>query len=192
MVPSPHDLTAQPALRQPRQAAEVHRGLRVAVSDQHTPPAGHQGKYMSWPAQLLRPCGGVRTPAAGIAPFLRRDPGGGVRVVDGHRKGGAVVIGVHLYHLFQAKPGGYLAAHGGADQPLGVHRHKIDILCGGKLGRADHVSLVLPVRIVDRDDDPARPQLLQRLLHRAIGMLHRVKPPLMSHVKIHSGSKSPG
>ena len=163
----PHDLTAQSALGEPRQPAQVHSGLRVAVADQHAAPPGHQGKHVAGPAQILRPGGRVHTLAAGVAPLLRADAGGGVHMVDGHREGGAVVVGVHLHHLLQPQPVCDLGAHGGADETLGVDGHKVDVLRGGKLGGADQVPLVLPVRVVDGDDEMAGAELLQSLLHRA-------------------------
>ena len=161
----PHDLTAQSARLQPRQAAQVHGGLRVAAADQHAAPSGHQGEHMAGPAQILWSGGRVYALAAGVAPLLGGDAGGGVRVVDGDCEGSTVVIGIHLHHLLQAQPVGDLLAHWGADQPLGLHGHEVDVLRGGELGRADQVPLVLPVRVVNGDDQAAGAKLLQSLLH---------------------------
>ena len=168
----PHDLAAQPALGKASQAAQVHRGLRMAVAGQHAAPPGHQREHMAGTAQVLRPGGRVHALAAGVAPLLRRDAGGGVHMVDGHGEGGAVVVRVDLDHLLQAQPAGHLLAHGGADQALSVHGHEIHVFRGGELGGADHVALVLPVRVVDGDDDVARPQLLQRFLYCAVLIFH--------------------
>ena len=52
-------------------------------------------------------------------------------------------------HLLQAQPGGDSVAHGRADEAFGVGGHEVDVLRGGELGGADHVALVLPVRVVD-------------------------------------------
>ena len=50
----PHDLAAQTALSQPRQPAQVHRGLGVAVPLQHAVLLGQQREHMARPAEILR------------------------------------------------------------------------------------------------------------------------------------------
>src|SRR5699024_6720832 len=110
--------------------------------------------------------------AAGVPPLLGGDAGGGVHVVDGHGEGGGVVVGVYLHHLLQPQPGGHLTAHGGADEPLGVSGHKAHVFGGGELGGAHHVPLILPIRVVDDQENVAGPQLLQRLFHRAELFFH--------------------
>ena len=127
---------------------------------------------MAGPAQVLRPGSRVHTFAAGVAPLLGGDAGGGVHVVDGDSECGAVVVGIYLYHLLQPQTGSHFLAHGGADEPLGVDGHKIHILRGGKLSRTDKVPLVFPVGVVNGDDEVARPQFFQGFLHGAIGMFH--------------------
>ena len=66
----PHDLTAQAALGQSGQAAQIHRGLGVAVPNQHPAPPGHQRKYVAGTAQILRTGGGIGTFAAGVGSLL--------------------------------------------------------------------------------------------------------------------------
>ena len=135
----------------------------MAVAGKHAAPAGHQREHMARTAQVLRPGGRIHAHPAGEATLLGGDAGGGLDVVDGDGEGSLMVVGVDLHHLLQLEPVGQLLTHGGADKALGMHGHKIDVLCGGKLGGADHVSLIFPVRVVDGDDDAARPQFLQRL-----------------------------
>ena len=96
---------------------------------------------------------------------------------DGERS--LMVVGVDLDHLFQPQPLRHCFAHRRADQALGICRHKVDILSGGKLGGTNHVAFVFAVGVIDGDDDAAGAQFIQRLFDRAILLFHMDCPPFI-------------
>ena len=155
-----------------RQSAQIHCGFSVAIAGQHAAPPSHQGKHMAGTPQIFGLGGRVHALAAGVAPLGGRDAGGGVHMIDGHGEGGAVVVGVDLHHLLQPQTGGHFLAHRGANETLGVSGHKVHVLRGSELGGADQVALVLPVRIVNGNDDMSGPEFLQSLLHSAVSLFH--------------------
>ena len=53
--------------------------------------------------RVLRTCGLVHAHPAGIAPFLGGDACGGVYMVNGDSKSGAVVVGIFRDHLGQVQ-----------------------------------------------------------------------------------------
>ncbi len=63
-------------------------------------------------------------------------------VVDGHREGRFMVVGVVLHHLWELQPSDKGLRHGHADQSLAVSGHKVDVLRGGEFGGADEIALV--------------------------------------------------
>ena len=137
-----HDLTAQTALLESGQTAQIDSCLGVAVAGQHTAAACNKRKNVSRTAQLLRLGVDIRTFAAGKAAFLCGNAGRGVHMVDGDRERGVVVVGVDLYHLLETETECNLLTHRCADQALGVNGHEVDIFRGGELGGTDQVSLV--------------------------------------------------
>ena len=69
-------------------------------------------------------------------------------------------------HLAQAELVAALWREAQADQPAAVGRHEVDRVGRHELRRDRQVALVLAVLVVDDDDEPARPDLLDRLLDR--------------------------
>ena len=178
----PHDLAAQSAGLQPRQAAQVHGGLGVALPLQHTVGLGQQGEHVPRAAEVLR--AGVLGHAGhgGHGPLGGGDAGGGVGGVDGHGEGRLVVVRVLGDHLGNLQLLHKLRRHGHTDEALAVGGHKVDVFRGGELGRADKVALVLPVRVIGDQNDLARPQVGQGLLHR-VELTHIPNPPCECRLK---------
>ena len=178
----PHDLAAQSAGLQPRQAAQVHGGLGVALPLQHTVGLGQQGEHVPRAAEVLR--AGVLGHAGhgGHGPLGGGDAGGGVDPVNGHGEGRLVIVRVLGDHLGNLQLLHKLRRHGHTDEALAVGGHKVDVFRGGELGRADKVALVLPVRVVGDQNDLARPQVGQGLLHR-VELTHIPNPPCECRLK---------
>ena len=82
-------------------------------------------------------------------------------MVNGHGESRLMVVGVVLDHLGKLQLPDEGLRHGHADQALAVGGHKVDVFRGGKLGGADEVALVFPVRIVRHQNEPALLQILQ-------------------------------
>ena len=160
----PHDLAAQAAGLQPRQTAQVHGGLGVALPLQDTILFGQQGEHVPRPPEVLRLGPLLHALEGGHRPLRRRNAGGGGHMVDGDGEGRLVVVGVVLDHLGEAKLSDVLLRHGHADEALAVGGHEVDVLGGGELRRADEVALILPIGIVGDQNELALPQVLQGLL----------------------------
>jgi hypothetical protein len=127
----------------------------------------------------------VSAAAAALSRMPRsvRESDGGedrLRAVEGRDAGGDPVPGVEVVgerggrrvqvdagQQAQADPVAQGAGHGQAEPPAGVPDHEVDGLRGDLLGRDDDVALVLPVLVVDQDDHPPGPELLDGLLDRA-------------------------
>src|SRR6266853_1131016 len=112
-------------------------------------------------------------PARTRTPPLRADPGGhafGGLDADGERGAeGALVL---AHHHAQAELADLLLGQREADQPARVLGHEVDGLRRDELRRQDEVALVLAVGVVDQDDHPAPPQLLERSLDASDVLFH--------------------
>ena len=108
------------------------------------------GSIATW-IVWARSCG--RDPGGDALPRLDRD---GERGAEGR----LVLVG----HLTQAELLAALRREAEADQPAAVGRHEVDRLGRDELRGDREVALVLAVLVVDDDDEPARADLLDRLL----------------------------
>ena len=77
--------------------------------------------------------------------------------VDGDGERGAVRLGVVADHQRQLELVEAVAGHGHADHTRRVAQEEGDLVGRGRLRGHDQVSLVLPVGVVDDDDDVAPP-----------------------------------
>ena len=90
-------------------------------------------------------------------PVRGGDPRGrAVPVVDAHREGRPLRLGVGRDHEGQVEQVRPLGQQGHADDPRGVGQEEGDVLRCGRLGGHDEVTLVLTVLVVD-DDGHAEP-----------------------------------
>ena len=157
----PHDLTAQAAFLQPRQTAQVNGGLRMALPLQHAVFLRQQREHMARSAEILRPRALLHAGHRRHGALGGGDAGGGGNVVDGHREGRFVVVGVVLHHLGELQLADKSLRHGHTDQALAVGGHEVDVLRGGKLGGADEIAFVFTVGVVCDQNDLPLSQILQ-------------------------------
>ena len=157
----PHDLTAQAAFLQPRQTAQVNGGLRMALPLQHAVFLRQQREHMARSAEILRPRALLHAGHRRHGALGGGDAGGGGNVVDGHREGRFVVVGVVLHHLGELQLADKSLRHGHTDQALAVGGHEVDVLRGGKLGGADEIAFVFTVGVICDQNDLSLSQILQ-------------------------------
>src|SRR5438552_1970273 len=150
------------AARHPR---EVHRRLRVPGAAQHAALHRAQREHVSGCDEIGRGHLRIGERADGDGPVVGGDTGGDAAPrVHADREGGAHrrgVLGHHHAELELVQP---LAQHRHAHEPARVRDHEVDGLGGDLVGGHDEVALVLPVLVVDDDQDAAVPDLLDRLV----------------------------
>ena len=159
----PHDLAAQAAFLQPRQTAQVNGGLRMALPLQHAVFLRQQREHVARSAEILRLRALLHAGHRRHRAFGSGDARGGGNVVNGHREGRFVVVGVVLHHLGELQLADKGLRHGHTDQALAVGGHEVDVLRGGKLGGADEIALVFTVRVVCDQNDLPLSQIFQCL-----------------------------
>ena len=82
---------------------------------------------------------------------------------EGGAEGGSVLrVGDHHGDLKLVEA---VAFERGADEPLAELRHEVDRLGSNRLRGHDEVAFVLPVFVVDQDDDAAPAQVVQGLFY---------------------------
>ena len=161
-----HDFADDAGGLQPGQLGQVHDGLRLAGAHEHAALLVAEGEQVAGARQLLRRGVRVEERLGGEGPVVGGDAGGGaLEGIDGDGEGGEVAGGVVGDHHGQVQllepPGG----EGHADEPAGVLAHEVDGLGRGELGADGQVALVLPVLVVDDDDELAGPDVFDCLLH---------------------------
>ena len=158
------DLAEDAGRRQAGQPRQVDRRLGMAGAAEHAPLLGHQREQMAGPDQVVRPGRRVDDRPHRPRPLLGADARAARRVIDRHRVRRLVRGRVAVDHRAELKPRGDLGQDRHAQQPPPVRDHELDRLGRDLLGRRDEIPLVLPVLIVDDDDDPPFAQGLERFV----------------------------
>ena len=168
-----HHLADDSGRGQPGESREVDRGLGLARPLQH-PGAGTQredvarmdevvGRRRGIDGDLDRPCavGGGDAGRDAVACLDR----------DGERRpvGRLVLIG----HLTEAELVAALRRQAEADQPATVGGHEVHRVGRDELRGDGQVALVLAILVVHDDDEPAGPDLVDRVLIVANGLVSR-------------------
>ena len=162
-----HDFDQRPAGRQSGHAGQVDDRLGMAGTAQHAAFARPERKYVSGAAQFFGLRGRIDQRADRLGPVGHGDSGrASLRSqVDRDGERGFVQRRVVGDHHRQVQ---LLAARFGqrsADQPAPVGRHEIDDFGRDLFAGDDEVALVLAVLVVDHDQYPACPDLLDRFLY---------------------------
>src|SRR5439155_3161942 len=126
-----------------------------------------EGEHVAGHLDVVRPRVGSADGLDGGGSVVGAGPGGrGSPGVDRHGEGGLERAFLPCPHERDPEPlqSATLARH--ADDAPAVGGHEVDGLGGDLLGGQDEVALVLPVRVVDDDHHPARPDLLDGLRDR--------------------------
>ena len=185
----PHDLTAEAALLQTCQPAQVHSGFCMAVPLQNTVLFGEQGEHMPGPAEVLGLCVILDTGQRGHGPLLGGDPCRRGHMVDGDRKGRLMVVRVGPDHLRDLQAAHKCFRHGHTDQPLAMSRHKVNVFCSGKFRGADKIPFVLTVRIICDKYDLSIAQILQRFLY-CIELTHSLYTSMSKYFSVSFRSRA--
>ena len=156
-----HDLAAEAAFLQAGEAHQVDGRFRVAGALQDTAFSGLERKHMARAAEVFRFRVFLDTLHRGQGALHGRDSGRRVDMIDRNGEGRRVVVGVVLDHLLESELHGQFVAHRHTDESLRIARHEVDVLCRGVLGRADQVTFVLAVRVVDHEDDASGAQVVE-------------------------------
>jgi hypothetical protein len=136
------------------QAGQVDGGLGVAGPLQDTAVLGPQDVDVAGPVEVGGLGAGLDQRPDGRRPVGGRDPrAGAVAVVDGDGERRPLRLGVGRDHEGEVELVGPVLGDGGADEARRVFDEEGDLRRRGELGRHDEVALVLPVLVVDDDDD---------------------------------------
>ncbi len=139
------------------------------------PPAGNR-----WPGRTRssgRVAGSmiartVRARSSALMPVRHDD------VIDRHRVRRLVRGRIAVDHRAEMKPRGNFGQDRHAHQPAAVRDHELDRLGRDLLGRRDKIALVLPVFVVDDDDDPPFPEGLEGVVDLREFIVHGRFPRL--------------
>ena len=147
------DLAQDAGRRQTGGSAQVDGGLRVPGPLEHAARPVAQGEDVTGAVEVVRPGVGVDEGRNGGGPVRGGDAGRrAVPVVDAHREGGPLGLGVGRDHEGQVEGVGAFGQERDADDAGGVGQKEGDVLGRGRLGGHDQVTLVLPVLVVHHDD----------------------------------------
>ena len=127
---------------------------------------------MAGPHQVVRPRRRVDDRPDRPRPLLGADARAARLVIDRHRVRRLVRGGVAIDHRAELEPRGDLGQDRHAQQPAPVRDHELDRLGRDLLGRRDEVALVLPVLVVNDNDDPPFPQRLERVVDLREFIMH--------------------
>ena len=144
-----HDLTAQANRGKTCQTAQVNGSFGMARTDEHAAFTGTQREHMSRTAEVRGLCLRIDRHHSSQRALYRGNTGGSLHMVDGNGKGGFMVVGVGFHHLRQAQLVAVIAAHGHADQALGMGCHEVDIFRGCELCGADDIAFVFTIRVIN-------------------------------------------
>ena len=172
------DLADRAGRSQPGHPGQVHGGLSVTGSAQHTAVLGAQRHHVSGFGEVVDATGRVGQQSHGGGPVRCGDPSSHTCFgVDGDGIGGSVLVLIHRIHGQQAEPVADRALQWHAQVAGGVADHEGDQFRGGFLGGEDEVALVLAVLVVDDDDGPPRCDVGNRPFD-GVQPRHRVPPVL--------------
>ena len=172
-----HDFAAQAAGREAREPAEVDRGLGVAVAHEHAALLGAKREHVAGPTEVFGTRVGIERGERRAGALEGGDARRRVDVVDAHREGGLVVVGVLRDHRGEAEPVAQVARHGHADEAPAVDGHEVDVVGRGEFARADEVAFVFSVLVVGDEDDLAGAKVFERLFNGIERMGHVVFLP---------------
>ena len=151
-----HELADGGRRLQPREPAEVDRGLCLARADEDAAFAGAQRVDVSGHHEVVRR--GVRVrqhldrPRAVRRRDARRHP---LPRVDGDRERGSERRLVVLHHHRNVQAVEALAGHRDADHAARVAEHESDVLRRRELACDHQIAFVLAVLVVDDHDEPS-------------------------------------
>ena len=136
------------------QAGQVDAGLGVAGPLQHAALPVAEREDVAGPVEVVGAGVAVDEGLDRGGPVGGRDAGARARLgVDRDGEGGALRLGVVGHHQRDAELVEAGPDHRQADHAAGVADHEGDPLGGDLLGGNDEVALVLPVGVVDDDDE---------------------------------------
>ena len=115
---------------------------------------------MTRPPEVFWFCVFIDTFSGSKTSFFSRNAGSRFYMVDGDRKGSAVIVGVFFNHLRKLELAADCFAHRHADQSFAIFGHKVYVFCGGGLCAADEIALVFSVWVVCAEDDFSLTQIL--------------------------------
>ena len=160
-----HHLAHDAGGRETREPREVDGGLRLAGALEHAAVACAQRKDVTGLHEIGRLRVGMDRHLDRSRPVVRGDARRhSLARLDRDGERGSERRFVVLGHLVQAEHVAALAGEAEADEAARVHRHEVDRVRRRELRRDDEVTLVLAVRIVDDDDEPAGADVLDRLV----------------------------
>jgi hypothetical protein len=162
-----HHLADHPDGLEPRQAREIHGGLRVPGPAQDA--AGHRPERedVAGARQVVRPRGriqeGLNRHGAVVGRGSRRDAAAGIHGDRERRPHRGRIVRDHHRDLERVEP---VTRHRHADQAAAVLGHEVHGLGRDLVGGHHQVALVFPVLVVDHHQDPAGADLLDGGLDR--------------------------
>ena len=158
-----HDFADHAALAQTGQPRQIHGRFGLPGAHQHAAFAGPQGKDMAGTNQIARLAGGIDRHADGVRAVGRRNAGGDAfGRFNGFAKRGAEARVVARRHGRQLQRVANFGAERETDQAARVPRHEVDDLGSDFFGGDGDVAFVLAILIVDDDEHPAGPKVLDR------------------------------
>ncbi len=166
------DLADHAGRLQPRQPRQVDARLGVADPLQHAPRARLQRRNVPRAPEVTGHRVGGDGYLDGPGAVGGRDAGGHAEAalrVDGDRERGGHLFAVAVDHLRQVEARAILRRQRKTDPAAGKPEHEVDDLGRDTFGRADEVTLVLAVLVVDDDDHLPRGQVGNGLRNRRQG-----------------------
>ncbi len=160
-----HDLADDAGGGEPGEPREVDGGLGLSRALQDAARARAEREDVAGLDEVVRRRGRVDRDLDRVGPVVGRDPGrDALARLDRDGERGAERRLVLVGHLAQAELLAPLGREAEADQPPPVGRHEVDRLGRDELRGDREVALVLAILVVDDDHEPARADLLDRLL----------------------------
>ena len=158
-----HDFADHAALAQTGEPRQIDRRFGLPGADQHAAFARPQGKDMAGTSQIAGLAGRIDGDADGVRAVGRGDAGGdALGRFDGFAKRRAETRVVARRHGRQLQRVADFGAERKADQAARVPGHEVDDFGRDLFGGDGEVAFVFAIFIVDDDQHPAGPKILDR------------------------------
>jgi len=161
-----HDLAQDPGRSDTGHPRQVHRGLGVAGSFQHTAPPRAQRKHVTGPFDVLWSGARIHQRTHGCSTVVGGDAGGRTLPrFDADTEGGAVGGGVLLHHQRKLELVAPIRGQRDTDQAAPEAGHEVDRLRTHLVGSEDQITFVLAVLVVYHDHLLAAGDTFHRLFN---------------------------
>ena len=150
------------------QACQIHRSLCMSGSLEHAFVLGIERIDMPWTSEVHWSAGGIGQGTYGgssvVGTYARGTP---IQEVNGDCEWCTQHTGILLHLMRQFQFASSADGNGSTEHSTSVTQHKVDLLRSNHLGRSDKVALILPVFIINNNNEASLSEIFEGFLYTA-------------------------